>query len=147
MRFSVHFSVGAFTTPRRFAFVAFFINPRCAVSVPVVRKINRPFSATGVYFYHGKDKSPLVLRVCNCCRCALLNVTQNSRTINCTESPLNPCLLRVSSSRDPEWRFRPLPGQSESDSLIELMFAYRDTSTHRVQKGLHYQNHNLRKQA
>jgi len=34
------------------------------------------------------------------------NMTQNSRAINCAQSLLNPCLLRVSSSSKPEWRFR-----------------------------------------
>ena len=81
----------------------FFINSRCAVSVFVVRQINRPFPAIRVRFYRGKNKSSLVLRVGKCCRCALLNVAQNSSPKNCTEAPLNPCLLRVSSSREPEY--------------------------------------------
>jgi len=70
-----------------------------------------------------------MLRVGKCCRCALINVTRNSRAINCTESPLNLCLLRVSSSHEPEWRFRPLLGQSESDSPIELVCRPRHVNT------------------
>jgi len=72
MRFSVHLSVSVFATPRRFAcvFFSFFINSRRAVSVPVVRKINRPFSRSQrcECISDEKDQSPLVLRVGNCCR-------------------------------------------------------------------------------
>jgi len=106
-----------------------FLNSGYAASVSVNLQINRPFSVIGLCFCRGKNKSSLVSGGGNRYRCAWLNVTPNSRAINCTESPLNPCLLRVSSSRKPEWRFRPLLRQSESDSLIELMFADRHMST------------------
>jgi len=131
MRFSVRLSVCVFTTPRSFAgaFFSFFLYSKCAASVSVNRQINRPFPAIRRCFYRGKDKSPLVSVVGNCCRCTWLNVTPNSRAINYTELPLKPFLPRVSSSREPEWCFLPLLGQSESDSLIELMFADGDTST------------------
>ena len=110
------------------ASVFVFLNLGCASSVSVHQQINRPFSAIRRCSCRGKNKSPFVSGVGILCCCAWLNVTPNSRAINCTESPLNPCLLRVSSSRETEWRFCPLLRQSESDSLIELMFADRDTS-------------------
>jgi len=123
MGFSVRLSVDVFTTTRSLASRVFVLSQIEGVpwASSLSDELNRLFSAIWVCFYRGKDKPPLVLRVDKCCRCALLNVTRNSRAINSIESPLNPCLLRVSSSREPEWRFRPLLGQSESDSLIELV--------------------------
>jgi len=85
MRFSVRISAHVFTTSQSLAF-AFFLE-QCSEQV-VIWLTNYPLAVICLSLHRGKDKSPFVLMVGKCCRFVLLNVTQESRAINCTMSPL-----------------------------------------------------------
>jgi len=111
-----------------------FLNSGCAASVPINRQINRPFSAIRRCFCHGKNKSPLVSGVGNHCRCAWLNVTPNSRAINCivTSQPLPaPCL------KQPQAGVTLSPSPNLFIVLFIYLFASRyevhSTNTHALQ--------------